>query len=53
MRASANGELELGGCDIGYDDANFTCINCDHSWYSNIEDPYEFDETNSDIKESE
>lgn len=53
MRASANGELELGGCDIGYDDANFTCINCDHSWYSDIEDPYELDETDSDIKESE
>lgn len=53
MRASANGELQLGGCDIGDDDANFTCINCDHSWYSDIEDSYELDETDSDIKESE
>ena len=53
MRAAANGELELGGCDIGFDDANFTCINCEHSWYSDIEDPYELDETDSDVKESE
>ena len=53
MKASANGELELGGCDIGIDDANFTCINCDHSWYSDIEDPYELEETDSDLKESE
>jgi len=54
MRASANGELVLGGCDIGIDDTNYTCINCDHSWHSdNIDDPYEFDATESDIKESE
>ena len=53
MRASANGELELGGCDFDDHDANFTCINCDHSWYSDIEDSYEPEETHSDLKESE
>jgi hypothetical protein len=53
MRASANGELELGGCDLGIDDPDYTCINCDHYWCSDIEDPYELDESDSDIKESE
>ena len=53
MRAAANGELELGGCDIGIDDSNYTCINCYHNWHSDsIDDPYEFDATDSHIKES-
>jgi hypothetical protein len=53
MKAAANGELELGGCDLGIDDPDYTCINCDHYWCSDIEDPYELDDSDSDIKESE
>ena len=54
MRAAANGELELGGCDIGIDDSNYTCINCNHNWHSDsIDDPYEFDAMDRDVKETE